>query len=234
MGLGLDFRARRKDGTELPVDVSLVPKVRGGRWQIGAFVRDATERRRNEDLHAYVNEISRSALSGDDTRVYTSRCWPKTDQWERSSWPASSAGFRSPRGETAAAEVFASAAAIVLALGSARQSLEALRMTSEHERIARDLHDVVIQRLFALGMRLQAAERLAQGPAAKRIRETVDAIDEVIREIRETIFDLNRRDSSDPDLRGQPWSRVPSARLREMSPLLSRLWRQRRLCLSRR
>lgn len=31
MGLGLDFRARRKDGTELPVDVRLVPKVRGGR-----------------------------------------------------------------------------------------------------------------------------------------------------------------------------------------------------------
>ena len=74
-------------------------------------------------------------------------------------------------------------------------------MTSEHERIARDLHDTVIQRLFGLGMRLQAAERLAQGPAAERIRETVDAIDEVIREIRETIFDLNRRDSTDPDLR---------------------------------
>ena len=67
MGLGLDLRARRKDGTELPVDVSLVPTVLGGRSQVGAFLRDATDRRRNENLHTYVNEISRSALSGHDT-----------------------------------------------------------------------------------------------------------------------------------------------------------------------
>jgi PAS domain S-box-containing protein len=104
-------------------------------------------------------------------------------------------------GEVSLAEVFASAAAIVLALGSARQSLEDLRMTSEQERIARDLHDTVIQRLFALGMRLQAAERLADTVVAARIRGAVDAIDEVIREIRETIFDLNRADSSGPNLR---------------------------------
>jgi signal transduction histidine kinase len=105
--------------------------------------------------------------------------------------------------EVTTAEVFASAAAIVLALGTARQSLEEIRLTSEHERIARDLHDTVIQRLFALGMRLQAAERLAQGPVAERIRDTVDSIDEVIREIRETIFDLNRPDSDGPHLRQQ-------------------------------
>ena len=98
-------------------------------------------------------------------------------------------------GETQSASVFASAAAIVLALGSARASLEKMRISSEHERIARDLHDTVIQRLFGLGMRLQAAERLADGPVAERIRSTVDSIDEVIREIRETIFDLNRPES---------------------------------------
>ena len=97
--------------------------------------------------------------------------------------------------ETESASVFASAAAIVLALGTARASLEKMRISSEHERIARDLHDTVIQRLFGLGMRLQAAERLAQGPVAERIRATVDSIDEVIREIRETIFDLNRPES---------------------------------------
>jgi signal transduction histidine kinase len=74
-------------------------------------------------------------------------------------------------------------------------------MTSEQERIARDLHDTVIQRLFALGMRLQAAERLADGAVAERIGGAVDAIDQVIREIRETIFDLNRPDSSGPNLR---------------------------------
>jgi signal transduction histidine kinase len=283
------LRAVRKDGTDLPVDISLVPTNLGGRWQVGAFVRDATERRRNEDLHAYVNEISRIALSGHDTdevlelaasraRVLTaaSVAWvavqragadeivvaaadgPGATTLLSQTVPAATSlaaramaagtalviddltaepavlpaareaglgpgmylpmlaedgpvgalvlarGFGavpfSP-GETVAAQVFASAAAIVFALGSARQSLEVLRMTSEHERIARDLHDTVIQRLFALGMRLQAAERLAQGPAAERIRETVDSIDEVIREIRETIFDLNRPDSTGPDLR---------------------------------
>jgi signal transduction histidine kinase len=104
--------------------------------------------------------------------------------------------------EVAAAEVFASAAGIVLALGSARDALEGLKISAEHERIARDLHDTVIQRLFALGMRLQAAERLADPPVAERIRATVDSIDEVIREIRETIFDLNRpRGSAGGDVR---------------------------------
>ena len=83
--------------------------------------------------------------------------------------------------ERVAAQVFASAAAIVLALGTARESLDRMRLTAEHERIARDLHDTVIQRLFGLAMRLQAAERMADEPVAERIRTTVDAIDEVIR-----------------------------------------------------
>lgn len=99
--------------------------------------------------------------------------------------------------ERIAAQVFASAAAIVLALGSARESLDRMRLAAEHERIARDLHDTVIQRLFGLGMRLQAAERQADEPVAERIRATVDSIDEVIREIRETIFDLNRPEGQD-------------------------------------
>jgi PAS domain S-box-containing protein len=99
--------------------------------------------------------------------------------------------------ERSAAQVFASAAAIVLALGSARSAVDRMRIAAEHERIARDLHDTVIQRLFGLGMRLQAAERMAEGTVAERIRDTVDAIDEVIREIRETIFDLNRPDGTE-------------------------------------
>jgi signal transduction histidine kinase len=94
--------------------------------------------------------------------------------------------------EQTAAQVFASAAAIVLALGSTRRALERMRLTAEHERIARDLHDTVIQRLFGLGVGLQVAEGMAEEPVAERIRSTVDGIDEVIREIRETIFDLNR------------------------------------------
>jgi PAS domain S-box-containing protein len=103
--------------------------------------------------------------------------------------------------ELAATEAFASAAAVGLALGTARESLENLRMVSEQERIARDLHDTVIQRLFALGMGLQGAQRLADEQLSERIRAAVRAIDEVIRDIRETIFDLNRPPAAGLDVR---------------------------------
>jgi PAS domain S-box-containing protein len=105
--------------------------------------------------------------------------------------------------EIAATEVFAAAAAIGLALGDARESVEELRIVTEHERIARDLHDTVIQRLFALGMRLQGFQRLANPKTADTISEAVRSIDEVIREIRETIFDLNRPPTASPDARLQ-------------------------------
>lgn len=94
-------------------------------------------------------------------------------------------------GHVAAAETFAASLAVVLDLASTRVSLDEVRLVAEQERIARDLHDTVIQRLFAIGMGLQAAQRDAGPRAADRIRSSVDAIDEVIREIRETIFDLN-------------------------------------------
>ena len=103
--------------------------------------------------------------------------------------------------EVATTEAFASAVAVGLALGTARESVEKLRMVSEQERIARDLHDTVIQRLFALGMGLQGAQRMAEGRLGERIRAAVDAIDEVIREIRETIFDLNRPYAGGLDVR---------------------------------
>jgi PAS domain S-box-containing protein len=289
MGIGMDLKGRRRDGTVFPVDVSLAPQQIDGSLRVGAFVRDATARRRGEDLLGFVNEISRNALAGGDTTELlglaaasarslagASLAWvavmtesadeiivaaadgDMADKVLGASVPVSGslsaqamvagttvavddmsaniAVIEQARGanlgpglylpmlaedgpvgalviarqsgadafsanEVSTAEFFASAAAIVLALGSARRALEAVRMTSEHERIARDLHDTVIQRLFALGMRLQAAERLAQGQVAERIRDTVDAIDEVIREIRETIFDLNRPDSGAPHLR---------------------------------
>jgi len=99
------------------------------------------------------------------------------------------------------AQSFASAAGVVLALGRARAELEDLQIVSEHERIARDLHDTVIQRLFAIGMGLQSLERRAGPALAERIDSSVQALDTVIRDIRETIFDLNRARSEGPDLR---------------------------------
>jgi signal transduction histidine kinase len=95
-------------------------------------------------------------------------------------------------GDVSLVEVFANAAAVAITLGETRLGLDQLQTTAERERIGRDLHDTVIQRLFALGMSLQSIERLASGPVAERIDHAVDGLDEVIRDIRETIFRLER------------------------------------------
>jgi PAS domain S-box-containing protein len=63
-------------------------------------------------------------------------------------------------------------------------------MAEDHERIARDLHDTVIQELFAVGMALQAVHAEAAGRVQERIGRAVDSLDETIRQIRVTIFGL--------------------------------------------
>lgn len=69
--------------------------------------------------------------------------------------------------------------------------LRELTLVGDRERIAADLHDTVIQRLFATGLGLQAAVRSIDDPAAaERVREAVDNLDETIRQIRSTIFNL--------------------------------------------
>ena len=70
-----------------------------------------------------------------------------------------------------------------------------LAMMRDRERIARDLHDIVIQRLFAAGMNLQAvAGNEDPDLVAERIRETVDELDDAIRELRASIFRLGGED----------------------------------------
>jgi PAS domain S-box-containing protein len=65
-------------------------------------------------------------------------------------------------------------------------------IAEEHERIGRDLHDTVIQELFAIGMSLQAVHGEAQPErVAARIALAVDALDDTIRQIRSTIFELS-------------------------------------------
>ena len=71
--------------------------------------------------------------------------------------------------------------------------LRSLRMAEDRVRIARDLHDIVIQRLFAVGMQLNAVlPQVAEQNARSRISGTVDELDDVIRSLRTTIFDLQR------------------------------------------
>ena len=86
---------------------------------------------------------------------------------------------------------FAAQAGIVLELAEHRQDSEQLAVLRDRDRIARDLHDLVIQRLYATGMSLQGAVPLIARPeVADRVSSAVDALDETIREIRSAIFSL--------------------------------------------
>ncbi len=86
---------------------------------------------------------------------------------------------------------FAGQAALALERARAREERELLVVLEDRERIARDLHDVVIQRLFATGLHLQSAAQLAARPeVGGRINAAVDDLDATIRDIRSAIFEL--------------------------------------------
>nr|WP_241744162.1 GAF domain-containing protein [Cellulosimicrobium arenosum] len=90
--------------------------------------------------------------------------------------------------------VVALAAAAGVAIENARLYGRAKQVgvLEDRDRIARDLHDVVIQRLFASAMSLMSVQPLVTDPTARtRIEETVTDLDETIRQIRSTIFALH-------------------------------------------
>lgn len=86
---------------------------------------------------------------------------------------------------------FAGQAALAMERARGQEERELLVVLEDRERIARDLHDVVIQRLFATGLQLQSAAPMTARPeVAKRINSAVDDLDATIRDIRRTIFEL--------------------------------------------
>jgi PAS domain S-box-containing protein len=131
MGIGLDLWARRRDGTEVPIDVSLSTVAGDQGPLMSAFVRDITDRK---------------------------------------------------------------AADTVL-----HETAERVAMVDDRERIARNLHDTVIQRLFATGMTLEGTVPLIERPEARaRLERAVEDLDETIRAIRTTIFELEARRQAPP------------------------------------
>jgi len=94
---------------------------------------------------------------------------------------------------------FAIQAGIALELAEHRRQAERVAVFEDRDRIARDLHDLVIQRLYATGMSLQGAVGLIGTPeVAQRVSVAVDALDETIREIRSSIFALQTRQPERP------------------------------------
>jgi len=87
---------------------------------------------------------------------------------------------------------FADQAAMAWQLATTRRRMHEIGIIAERDRIARDLHDHVIQRLFAVGLSLQSSiPRARDSEAQKRLAATVDELQNVIQEIRSTIFELN-------------------------------------------
>ena len=92
---------------------------------------------------------------------------------------------------------FAEQAALALQVARARQDQTRLELFQDRDRIGRDLHDLVIQRLFAVGLGLQGLARTI-GPEDQRARvdQAVDDLDATIKDIRRTIFALGATDAS--------------------------------------
>jgi len=97
---------------------------------------------------------------------------------------------------------FADQAALAWQLANTQRRMRELDVIAERDRIARDLHDHVIQRLFAVGLTLQGAIPRAHVPEVqKRLTDTIDELQSVIQEIRTTIFDLHGGSSGSTRLR---------------------------------
>jgi signal transduction histidine kinase len=129
-------------------------------------------------------------------------------------------------------ESFAGQAALTLVLAEAQQDKEDFAVLKDRDRIGRDLHDLVIQRVFATGMLLNGLLQNEELPpdARKKIDLAVGQLDETIREIRQTIFDL-QADSFETSIKARISREVNSAsdalgfpiRLTLIGPLDSKL-----------
>jgi nitrate/nitrite-specific signal transduction histidine kinase len=110
---------------------------------------------------------------------------------------------------------FAAHAALTLAYGRAQQDRARLAVFEDRDRIARDLHDLVVQRLFAIGLGLQGASRLVTSDeTAERIAGFVRELDDTIVAVRRTIFALHEHAATPSiSLRSQVLLEATAARL---------------------
>jgi signal transduction histidine kinase len=96
---------------------------------------------------------------------------------------------------------FAAQASVVLELARAQQRERELQLQTDRDRIARDLHDHVVQRIFATALSLDRLSRSLEADrpeAAARVARSVDELDGTMAEIRSSIFELHRHEDVSP------------------------------------
>ncbi|WP_255219263.1 sensor histidine kinase, partial [Nocardia tenerifensis] len=92
----------------------------------------------------------------------------------------------------ALAAAFTDQAALAMQLAEAQRRARELDVLADRDRIARDLHDHVVQRVFAVGLGLQGvAARVEDAEVRQRLSDEIDRLQEIVHEIRTTIFDLH-------------------------------------------
>ncbi len=93
---------------------------------------------------------------------------------------------------------FAEQATLALQLVRSREAEQRLALFEDRDRIGRDLHDLVIQRLFAVGLSLQSVARVSEVPrVTERIEGAVEDLDATIKDIRRSIFALGAAETAD-------------------------------------
>lgn len=266
MGAGLLLRARRVDGSEFPVEVSLKPLRLGGELFVVAGVRDVTDRVETEDylqrvLHtldasddgvfifdalslrySYVNEgavrlvgydrdellgmtplhldangaerdyrqLVESLQSSPDNAMAGPATLLRKDGVEvpvETTYQSAPTGSQGARWIVAFARDISARLAAEEALRESREALQqaeqVLAVADDRDRIARDLHDTVIQRLFGAGLTLQGIVSIADDPVRGRLTATIGDLDETIRELRMAIFSLQGAGAAPGGLRGR-------------------------------
>jgi signal transduction histidine kinase len=98
--------------------------------------------------------------------------------------------------DLATAQTFAGQAALALQLADGRRRSEEAELLQERARISRDLHDLVVQELFAMGMRLNQLRDGADQSVVSHIDSSLESLDRVVRQIRSTIRALRDQDEA--------------------------------------
>ncbi|WP_327430032.1 sensor histidine kinase [Streptomyces sp. NBC_01236] len=166
-------------GMVIPPESEFVAEILDGK---AVFVEDAATDRRMlpEPARAYGPMMMLPLQS--DGRVLGALVTPRTRD-----------GRPFTETERILAAQFASQAALALMMAEAQRDRERLAVYEDRDRIARDLHDLVIQRLFATGMMLESAQRRSVVPEVQEgVGKAVDELDVTIQEIRTAIFALQQ------------------------------------------